>query len=107
MASKGMISVVSEGNVVMKIITGCFGYNAYEVSKVLKKNWPIDIYRAYDFALYLQFGATDSLVVMNENDIQYHGTDKIKDNYRNTFNYPDFNPCWEDGDDNHVVIIEV
>ena len=107
MASNGVISLISGNKVVMKIIAASGGENITEAVSVIRKNWPINIFRAYDIALNLQFGSSDSLVVMDIKKIYYLGPGSLTDKYRKTFNAPRFNPYNKKGGDSYTVIIDI
>lgn len=107
MATQGIVTVLSNEKVVMKIITGSNGYNAQSLATELKNQWPVNIQEAYEVAISLHFGSSDSLVVMTMDSIEYRGIGEIKENYRDTFNQAEFNPRWECGTADYVVLLHV
>ena len=109
-SNKRLISVIFNGKVVMKIIAGSDGKNAEKVADLIKDGWPIDIHRAYDIAVYHEFGTYDTLVVMTKAGTEYLGIDPIEgfsDIYRKTFSNPEFDPSKNLKTSDNVIIIEV
>lgn len=107
MATQGLVTVKSHDTVVMKIVAGINGYNAQEVADKIKKSWPLSTEAAYEIAKMIGFGSTECLVVMSASEIKYDGGEEIDPRYRKTFNQPEFNPRWERGTADYVVIIDV
>lgn len=95
----------------MKIIAGCDGHNAQKVANRLQKyQWPISVKDVYRSALIIGFGRSDCLVVITETEY-YAGHDSDDDHipllFRETLQQPEFNPCWEQGTADYVVIVDV
>lgn len=107
MATQGIVSIVSDGKVIIKLITGSNGSEANKLKEQLEKSWPLDINKAYEIALNFEFGSTDSLVAMDKDNIIFHGEGNIGDRYRDTFNDPRFNPRWEYGLADEIEILQV
>lgn len=105
--TQGLISVLSGDHVVMKIIVGCNGYNIKKVVEQIKKEWPINLEKAYEIALSNEFGSKDDLVVMDDNREVFNGDGDLDLRYRETFTNSDFNPRWENGISDNLEIIEV
>ncbi len=108
MATQGLISIVENGRVIMKVVCGCNGYNVKNVAKIIEDNYLENIQEIYNIAFENRFGCSSCLVVMNESDIIYKGDDDISSYplYRETFSNPFFNPRWKCGSIENLVIIE-
>ena len=107
MGTQGVVSVQSSGRVVMKLVAGKDGNLAQEVADCLCSSWPLSVDAAYDLALDIGFGSENTLVVLTESETRYDGPDELDDRYHRTLQDPNFNPRWELGTADHVVIIEV
>jgi hypothetical protein len=107
MATQGLVSVVRDGKVVLKVITGCDGYNARLLANELVRGKCLDLEYVYNLALAMNFGGRISLVVMNADDVL--SEDEVSSLYRETFDNPRFNPRWASGmiDDDCLAIVEV
>lgn len=105
--TQGLISVLSCNQVIMKIIVGCNGYNIKKVVEQIKKEWPINLEKAYEIAISNKFGSEDDLVVMDDNRALFNGGGDLEPRYRETFTNPEFNPRWEIGISDNLEIIEV
>ncbi len=108
MTTQGLVTLISFGKVVMKIVAGCNGYNARKVANVLHE-FPklMKIGTAYEIALDMEFGCSDCLAVITETEICYKGENDIPSSFRKTFQRPRFNPRWEQGTADYVVIIDI
>lgn len=107
MATQGIVSVVSGGKVVMKVVAGCNGMKAQEVADQLRVGWPHTAADAYTLANTCGFGCEDCLVVVTESETVSEGDEELSASYRETFNDPRFNPRWKQGIAGHTVVIEV
>lgn len=107
MATQGMVTVQEAGKVVMKVVAGCDGYNAKKLAKWLEKNWPVSANEAYKKARKMNFGNTETLVVMTETEVQFKGDSDLPPRYRETFSQSTFNPHWESGKADRLTIITV
>jgi hypothetical protein len=109
MATQGLVTIVHQGNVVMKFVAGCDGMKASKLAKVLREMAavPDTLKAAHDLALKLGFGCQNCLVVMNERRARCCGSDRLTRLYRKTFVQPKFNPRWEQGTADHVVVINL
>lgn len=107
MATQGIISFTSEGKVLMKIIVGCDGSRAQKVADSIQKRWPLSAEEAQGIAKEHGFGCEECLVIMTESDFIYDDEADITDLYIDKFQDPEFNPRWECGLADHVVVVEV
>ncbi len=109
MATQGLITVKSGWKVLMKIVAGCDGDNAQKVADQLQKNWPVSVEDAYKIALEAGFGDVRCLVVITDSELKFEGEDdgEFSVRYRNTFQRPEFNPRWDLGTADHVVVVDV
>ena len=108
-STQGLISIMKDKSVIVKVICGCDGYNAKKVARIIEKRHLEKIQDIYDVALENGFGCSDCLVVMNKTDIVYKGDGDIDSHplFRETFNNPSFNPRWECGSVENLVIIGI
>lgn len=110
MATQGLVSVVRGGKVVLKVITGCDGYNAKQLASEIKVSPSLDLDYVYSLALRMGFGGEASLVVMDAERVFYpYDDNEVPARYRETFDNPRFNPRWASGmiDDDCLAIVEV
>lgn len=107
MATQGIVSVQSGGRVVMKLVAGNDGNLAQKVADRLRSSWPLSADAAYDLARKIGFGCRESLVVLTESETKYKGSVELDDRYYDTLQDPEFNPRWEQGTADHVVVIKV
>jgi hypothetical protein len=107
MATQGIVSVREHGEVVMKVVAGCDGYNAPIVAELLEEEWPVTPERAYEIAFREGLGDTRSLVVLTLGQTVYNGDEDIDPRYHETFADPNFNPRWENGTADFTEVIDV
>lgn len=106
MATNGIVSIVNEqGEMLVKVICGCDGYNAEHVVKWLKENPTLDIEEIYTHSLTLDFGCEKCLVVMNATEEKILFDDELLNLYREKFTDPNFNPRWEAGTADYVELV--
>lgn len=110
MATNGIVSLVNEqGEMLVKCVCGCDGYNAEQVANWLKENQTLDIEAIYKQCLFLDFGCTGCLIVMNSKEHFFENerfsNDDLAELYCQTFNNPNFNPRWENGTAPHVEVV--
>lgn len=107
MATQGVVSVVSEGKVVMKVVAGCNGMMARATANRLRKSWPMSAEKAYGEARNTRLGCISCLTVVTESDILFKGHDELSPRYRETFDDAKFNPRWQRGIADHTIVVEV
>jgi hypothetical protein len=120
MATQGLVSIVSNKKVLMKIVCGCEGYNAPKLATALKGfSFPIKEKMAYHLARKNNFGCDNCLFVITETSIFGKDEDdcEVKDLeksgefdsplYRSTFNKAKFNPRWKLGTADYTIVINV
>jgi len=108
MGTQGLVSVVKDNEVQLKIIVGTDGYNAAPLAKWLRANPDAQPREIYDRALDIGFGSKHSLVVQfgpNES-IADEGIGDLSPLYIEKFSDPKFNPRWRYGTADHVVIVD-
>lgn len=97
--TNGVVSVVVDGKVAMKIVCGCDGYNAPALVRLMKLETevpPVEVVR--DWCRSVGFGCGDCLVIQTPEALDPHGEDATPDivaRYRSTFSDPEANPRWE------------
>ncbi len=105
MATQGIISIVENNRTVIKIICGCNGYNAEKLAEIIKNSKFEKIQDMYDIAIKNKFGCRDCLVVMDSDNIIFKGDGDICPLYRKKFDDPSFNPRWNNGSADYVIIL--
>ena len=109
MATQGMLSIVDGERTIIKIISGCDGFNLVKLVVKIKKLKVLDPVIIRKEALKIGFGCEDCLVVMTQNRIvgpDDFDPDELK-NYMVTFNDPKFNPRWKRGTCDHYIQLDV
>lgn len=111
MATQGLVTVKSGDEVLMKVVAGSNGCNAKKLANRLKGVWPLDALKAYKLAQKVKFGSVDCLTVITTSEMVFGG-EKVDDEnlgplYRTTFQQPEFNPRWENGTVEHMIVINV
>lgn len=107
MATQGMITVLKNQMVVMKIIAGSNGQKSERVAQKIRKNWPLSIDEAYKIALKTGLGSKNCLVVLTADDCRYDGDDDLSELYRENFDQPSFNPRWRCGLVEHLEFVRI
>lgn len=107
MATQGIVSVVDKDNKTLyKVITGCNGYNAKMLAKSIEMLAKISVSEILRVAHESSYGCKDCLFVMDkDNTYTYHGQQVHMPQYRQHFDDPKFNPRWERGTADHVILI--
>jgi len=111
MATQGVVSIAIDGKTVIKATVGCNGYNADQLAELIRTSnleKPEDIERVANQA---QFGCSECRVIQAGADATatiFRGDDDLSALYfdRDKFFDPQFNPRWEEGTADHVVVIE-
>lgn len=111
MATNGIISIIKDGTVIMKLIAGSEGSNAAVAAKRIEKAWPVSLEDAYHLALSESFGHENNLVVMDKDHAIYRpietDDEEINERYFKTFSEPEFNPRWDCGNSGHIELINI
>lgn len=108
MTTNAIISMVKNDRTFIKIVCGCNGHNAEKLAKIIKDNRLDKIHDIYKVALENKFGCIDCLVVMNNDDIIFKGEyERLSYLYREKFDDPSFNPRWECGTAEYVIILKI
>jgi hypothetical protein len=105
----GMITIMENNKVIMKIVAGSNGFNAPTLAEEIKKAWPLSIFEVYALAVVKKFGDERTyLVVLDEEKILFsQGDDNISTLYRATFHRPAFNPRGAQGTTEYYELIMV
>lgn len=117
MRSQGVLSVVQNGEVVLKALAGTNGFNIDKLKARiphLNVKSPLQVYQA---SLEVGFGSENNLVVMATPCQQtVYGSDTIQTEifdyevfkrYWDTFQNPEWNPRETTGTAEHITVIEV
>jgi hypothetical protein len=108
MATQGLVTVVQNGHVQMKIIAGCEGYRSELVADIIRADGKVpSIDLAFDTAMRLGFGCRDCLVVMTSREEKCLSNDPLDGRFRQTFDQPRFNPRWEHGSADFIEIVNL
>lgn len=107
MATQGIVSVVKDGIVRMKLVAGSDGYHALTLADWLRSHPGASPQMAFDKACEVGFGSTVDLIV------QYSPKEFIADPsvevlpslYRVRFLDSKFNPRWEHGTADFVEVV--
>lgn len=95
MATNGIVSITQGGEVILKIVVGCDGYNANKVAHAIIEAQLATASPAtvYDFIEdNCEFGCSNDRAVMSKDAIEWRGDDDLPESYRDTFHLPTFNP---------------
>lgn len=92
--TQGLLTVVKNNKVILKIIVGCEGYNIDMIERLvsIERNFSSPkIF--YEMARNVGFGCDSCRVVLTK-DKEYYSDeiDELSELYRKTFNKPKFNP---------------
>lgn len=112
MGTQGVVSVVKGGKVVVKAIAGCNGMQAGRLAvfirDVIYQDRPPTVYQ---MARQVRFGCADCLVVMGPKSVetrtQLSEDESSSPLYRRTFDDPQFNPRWERGTAEYVLVVDL
>lgn len=106
--TQGIVSVVKDGAVRLKIITGSDGMQAPKIAKAIREMGRVPTTdEAYNMAMRLGFGHKHSLVTMNETGERFDGHGELHPLYRSSFADPRFNPRWEQGTADYIEVVEL
>ncbi|MBP6931686.1 MAG: hypothetical protein KBD48_00700 [Candidatus Pacebacteria bacterium] len=104
--TQGLITVLLDGKVAMKIVTGCNGMYARKVAKSIRKLERVPtIEEAYEIAIK-EFDSKETLVVLDHEKVRFDGEEELSSLYRSTFDRPRFNPRWDIGICEHISIVK-
>ncbi len=110
MATQAVVSVVQNGKVILKVVAGCNGGKAPAFAQYLKaalSSGTIAPARIYEIAQKYDLGTTENLVVMSPTSSYHKCEGELNPRYRETFNRPNFNPRWDEGTADHVIIVDL
>lgn len=104
--TQGLITVLLDGKVAMKIVTGCNGMHVKKVAQSIRKLKRVPtVDEAYEIAIK-EFDEKEMLVVLDREKVRFDGDDDLSPLYRSTFDQPKFNPRWENGHCDKFAIVE-
>jgi len=108
MSTNGMISIVKNGETIVKVIAGCDGYNAESATQEIIEYIAMggeDLEDIYEIAVEKKFGCKDCLTVLGKKRSLCKGYSSEPISYRETFDDPQFNPRNKDGSVEYLFII--
>lgn len=106
--TNGIVSMVKGGQVVIKAVCGCDGYNAPALAHLLKQESEVpELEAVHRLALDVGFGCEDCLVVQGTDRNLFLGEDDLSPLYREKFGDPSFNPRWERGTCGNVEVVTI
>lgn len=109
--TQGIVSIMRDGVVLMKIVAGCNGEEAERVGKAVKEIWhehKPSAEEVYQTAKNIGLGSTDCLVVATTTETIFKGENEdAPTTYQDTLQKPEWNPRWGQGTANHTIIVEV
>lgn len=111
MATLGLVSVICDGHVVMKLIAGCNGVNAAQVADAIRLAGERP--RSGEAGLALcaahHFGCHDCCVIVTADDLVWGPQDDEPSldftRFRDTFADPTFNPQWAHGTAEYTEVV--
>ncbi len=102
----GVVSIVRDGQVQMKLVVQCNGRNSLTFGHTINSRGKIPTLRqAYETALGHRFGCPDCLVVLVEGNVLCRELGMVGKRFVPTFNEELFNPNAADGHADHVVVV--
>ncbi len=108
MSGYGLVTVRSDGQVLMKIMSNGFGgSNHVTYAAELKSLWPVSIGRGHLMARQMGFGDTSSLMAVTATERCYVGAIHFSTNFNQSFNDPEFVPGWSPNKSKNISIIDV
>lgn len=106
--TQGIVSVVKNGEVILKIVAGSDGMNAGKLAPEIKKrNAVLSLEELHSLAIEVGFGCEKCLVVLGKESDFHMTEDDLPPLYRKTFSDPKFNPRWECGLADHVIVVKL
>ena len=109
MARQGVVSVLKDGKVALKVVAGCDGDRAKTLADVIRRDGRVlPVRDIYDIARSRGFGCEECLVVIGQDDEVFHQFDgRLPSPYRETFDDPLFNPRWDKGAADFVEVVSL
>ncbi len=94
MATQAVVSVVRNGNTVVKCVAGCEGFNADALAAVIATRHIDTVQGVHNAAIEVGYGCNDCLVTQGEDETIYQGSGELSTLYSSKFDDPHFNPRW-------------
>lgn len=108
MATQGVVTIKHDDKVVMKFVAGCDGMKAPLLARRLRESGEVpSLEAAYDLATKVGFGSESCLVVMDETREVFRGDEDLGPLYRQTFDQAEFNPRWEYGTADYIIVVDL
>jgi len=105
--TQGLVTIVDDKeNTLFKIVVGSNGFNARKLAEFIIKEKVIEFSELDVAAEAVGFGSkSDRVVMMTPTKVISPVDAKLDELYSKTFSDPEFNPRWECGIAEHVVIM--
>jgi hypothetical protein len=110
MATQGVLSVVRNGRVAVKVVCGSDGNNVPALARLIRAVPDMTPEEIYAHAQVMHLGSMGSLVVMTPDRAITNadgGVDELGPLYRETFDLPQFNPRWANGTAEYVEVVNL
>lgn len=105
MGTQAVVSVVSNGETIAKAVAGCDGQNAPKLAEAIAEGRLVRARAIFDAARKVGFGCEQCLAVLDSVGVAYEGEEQLPQAYRATFDDPRWNPRWDSGLAEHVLVI--
>ena len=108
MATQGLLSIVINGQVAVKAVTGCDGYEMPNIARDVKKNRVTDAQGLLKLCHKHGLGG-DSLIVQSSPTkwLGDYDEDELPELYAENFNDPNFNPRWKYGTAEYTEVVDM
>lgn len=106
MGTQAVVSLVRDGETIIKVIAGCNGCNATKLADAIRDGSLYDCNEIHGAAREVNFGCRSCLVIQDVSGEIYMGDGELPPEYRLRFNEPKFNPRWKSGEAEHVVLVD-
>jgi hypothetical protein len=98
--TNGLVSIIRDGKVILKVVVGCNGMNASDFADQLVASGNFKVFPAVEIARAADFGCDDCLVAMDDmGEIECGDLfpEDLGPLYFSKFQDPRFNPRWTCG----------
>lgn len=107
MGTQAVVSVVKNGNTLIKCVTGCNGHRAGKLAKVIAERHLQTVESVHDVAASVHYGCSDCTITQDKKRMLGADVEDLVDSlYVSKFADPTFNPRWERGIAAYVFTID-